>query len=80
MELKYKTNINCGSCVSKVQKNLDELVGVDNWKVDTNHPDKILTIKNTKVDKKALVDIVSTLGYSIVPLKISILDKIKTLI
>ena len=42
--LKFKTNINCGGCVAAVTTVLDKLTGVKKWQVDTNKPDKILTI------------------------------------
>jgi copper chaperone len=50
-ELKFKTNINCGGCVAKVTPALNEAVGEGHWKVDTNHPDKILTVDGAEVKK-----------------------------
>lgn len=44
--LKFKTNINCGGCVSKVTPFLNNQEGVESWEVDTVNPDKILTIKS----------------------------------
>lgn len=35
-ELKFKTNINCGSCIKSVKPFLDEAVGENNWSVDTD--------------------------------------------
>lgn len=55
-KLKFKTNINCSGCVAKVTNQLNETVGEGNWNVDTNNPDKPLTVTNT--DKTA--DQVST--------------------
>jgi copper chaperone len=52
-ELKFKTNINCGSCIAKVTPALNESVGEGAWDVNTNHPDKILTVKGTE-EKKVL--------------------------
>ncbi len=54
--LKFKTNINCGGCVSKVTPFLNNQEGVESWEVDAVNPDKILTIKSdgaTKEDVKA---------------------------
>lgn len=39
-ELKFKTNINCDSCIKSVKPFLDEVVGEDNWKVDTSDEKK----------------------------------------
>ena len=40
----FKTNINCGNCVAKVTPFLNELEGLETWKVDTANPDKLLTV------------------------------------
>ncbi|RZK81935.1 MAG: hypothetical protein EOO92_03550 [Pedobacter sp.] len=42
--LKFKTNIKCSGCIEKVTPFLDSLTGVDNWKVDTQNPDKVLSV------------------------------------
>ena len=44
--LKFKTNINCGGCVSKVTPFLNKQEGIESWEVDTANPDKILTIES----------------------------------
>ena len=36
------TNINCGNCLKSVKPALDELLG-NNWSVDTENPQKVLT-------------------------------------
>jgi copper chaperone CopZ len=46
MEALLKTNLSCSNCVSKVQPALDEALGAQNWKVDLQHPDRILLLKN----------------------------------
>ena len=54
--LKFKTNINCGGCVSQVTPFLNKQEGVEIWEVDTSNPDKILTIESdgaTEEDVKA---------------------------
>ncbi|WP_340156074.1 heavy-metal-associated domain-containing protein [uncultured Winogradskyella sp.] len=54
--LKFKTNINCGGCVSKVTPFLNKQEGVESWEVDTANADKILTIESngaTEEDVKA---------------------------
>jgi copper chaperone len=43
--LKFKTNIKCGGCIATVTPHLDALQGVEQWEVDTNGADKVLTIK-----------------------------------
>lgn len=54
--LKFKTNINCGGCVSKVTPFLNKQEGIDSWEVDTANPDKILIVNSkgaTEEDVKA---------------------------
>lgn len=41
---KFKTNINCGSCIKSVTPYLNEVDEVDTWRVDTENPEKILEV------------------------------------
>lgn len=43
--IKFKTNIKCGICLTTVTPFLDESVGAGNWQVDTQNPDKVLTVQ-----------------------------------
>ncbi len=43
-ELKFKTNIKCTGCLAKVAPVLNEAVGINNWEVDLEAPNKTLTI------------------------------------
>lgn len=45
--IKFKTNIKCGGCIATVTPHLNALTAVDQWEVDTNVADKILTVKVT---------------------------------
>ena len=63
--VKYKTNINCGSCIKSVTPFLNELDNVDEWKVDTDNPDKILTVELDDEDSDAVVEAVKSAGYKI---------------
>ena len=40
----FKTNIKCGGCIAAVTPFLNEAVGEGHWQVDTQNPDKILTV------------------------------------
>ena len=55
--LKFKTNIKCEGCLSKIKPLLDEVVGTDNWEVDLRDAQKILTI----VGSSAASDVVSSM-------------------
>lgn len=62
--LKFKTTIKCGGCIATVTPVLDALKGVEKWDVDTNNPDKILTV--TTVPGLSAAEVIAALktkGY-----------------
>ena len=61
----FKTNINCGSCIKSVTPFLNELDNVDTWKVDTENPDKILSVELDDENISSVVDAVKKAGYNI---------------
>ncbi len=63
--LKFKTNISCGGCVATVGPYLDASESVHHWSVDTNSPDKILTVQLTAGDSATVKDLVAKSGYEI---------------
>ncbi|MFN7118441.1 MAG: heavy-metal-associated domain-containing protein [Saprospiraceae bacterium] len=65
MELKFKTNINCGNCVRTVTGFLNEVKGIEKWEVDTNNPDKILTVEGDEVTVEEVVAAVEEAGFDI---------------
>lgn len=62
--LKFKTNINCGGCIRSVTGFIEEVPGIDHWEVDTENPDKILTVKGN-VTPEAIVEAVEDAGFDI---------------
>lgn len=62
-ELKFKTTLNCGGCVSKVQADFDNNEGIADWQVDTDNPDKILTINSNGISEKEVVEIINKKGF-----------------
>lgn len=63
--LKFKTNLNCENCVSKVKNALDQAQGIDQWSVDTLHPDKILTVNTIGISIEEIIKLVRTKGFKI---------------
>lgn len=59
--LKFKTNIKCSACVAKVTPYLNESVGAENWKVDTNSPEKTLTV--VEGDEAQVKEALERAGY-----------------
>ena len=49
--VKFNTNIKCAGCIAKVTPFLNQVEEIEDWRVDTNNPDKILTI-NTNGEVK----------------------------
>lgn len=68
MQYTFKSNINCGACVSKVSNALNDMFGENAWKVDTTVKDKPLTIESEDLDFKQLEAKLQELGYKIQPL------------
>lgn len=64
-ELKFKTNLNCGGCVSKVQSDLDSAEGICHWNVDTDNKDKILTINSKGITTEEVESIIQSKGFKI---------------
>lgn len=62
--LKFKTNINCGSCISKVAPRLDEADGISKWEVNTAHQDKILSVHSDWISEGEIIKMVRKSGFS----------------
>ena len=61
--MKFKTNINCGACVAKVTPVLNDNDQIENWKVDTENPEKILTVSGQDIDEEELIHSLKKVGY-----------------
>ncbi len=64
MELKFKTNINCGGCIAAVSPKLNQIEGL-NWQVDTQNPEKILTTESSKNLEIEIIQAVKSAGFNI---------------
>ncbi|MCZ2356741.1 MAG: heavy-metal-associated domain-containing protein [Bacteroidia bacterium] len=64
-EFRFKTNINCGGCVSSVKPHLDGAKGIFEWKVDTTAKEKILTVKTSELTQEQIMEIVQKAGFKI---------------
>lgn len=61
--LKFKTTIKCGGCISTVTPFLNKIDGISSWSVDTNSPDKILTVETETVSPEEITNTLKTAGY-----------------
>jgi copper chaperone CopZ len=53
----------CGSCIAKVTPVLNETFGENNWKVDTQNPNKILTVSTDDTNENDIIKAVEKAGY-----------------
>lgn len=62
--LKFKTNIKCGGCIAAVTPHLNKLSTIEKWEVDTQNPDKILTVEGKQgIDTDQIIDTLEAAGY-----------------
>lgn len=60
---RFKTNINCESCIRAVTPHLNKLEGVSEWQVDTDNPDKILEVRSESVNAEEIQTTVEKAGF-----------------
>ena len=63
--VRFKTTINCGSCIKAVTPTLNREIGAGNWQVDTASPDKILTVNAPNITASQVVQAVEVAGFEI---------------
>lgn len=61
--VQFKTNIKCSGCIATVTPVLNSLAGPDNWEVDLQSPDKILTVSKENLDKSEIRVAIEKAGY-----------------
>ena len=62
--IKFKTTIKCSGCVATVTPGLNEAVGPNNWQVDLQSPDKVLTVTTNDTNKeKDVIKKLQDAGY-----------------
>jgi copper chaperone len=70
--IQFKTNINCGSCIKSVTPFLNALDEVETWHVNTESPEKVLTVEtDLSADDMAqeVIATVSAAGFKIERIK-----------
>ena len=61
--LKFKTTIKCGGCIATVTPFLNKIEGISTWSVDTNSPEKILTVETEIVSPEDISSMLKSAGY-----------------
>ncbi len=64
----FKTTINCSNCIRAVSGFLNEVEDIEHWEVDTDHPDKILSVKGD-ANLEVIVEAVEEAGFVIQPIE-----------
>ena len=64
--LQFKTNINCGGCIAKVTPFLNQVEEIEDWRVDTANPDKILTINGEELSSEIVLETIEKAGFTAV--------------
>lgn len=64
-EVRFKTTIQCNSCLSKVTPKLNEFLEEQSWSVDLESDDRILTVNDDNVSVDAVVSAVKSVGFQI---------------
>lgn len=62
--LQFKTNINCGGCIAKVTPFLNQVEEIEDWRVDTTNPDKILTINGEELSSELILETIEKAGFT----------------
>lgn len=62
-QYQFKTNINCGGCVAKVTPVLNNNPEVQQWQVDTNNPNKVLTVQSETLQEEDIKALVQKAGF-----------------
>lgn len=63
--IKFKTNINCESCIKSVTPFLNEVDNIDLWRVDTENPNKILEVELEDEDYSGVIKAVKKAGFDV---------------
>ena len=62
-KLQFKTNIQCGNCLSKVSPKLNEQSGIHTWQVDLQDPDRTLTVETDALNPEDIQKVVLKAGF-----------------
>lgn len=68
-ELLFKTNIKCNGCIAKVTPFLDGEKQIDEWKVDLESPERILSVKSETLSSESVIELLKKAGYTAVEVK-----------
>lgn len=62
--LKFKTNINCSGCLSKVTPFLNEEKDIQKWEVNLESENRVLTVETSKLNAEEVKNTVQKAGFN----------------
>jgi hypothetical protein len=62
---RYKTNLHCGSCVATLRPVMDGAVGPGAWEVETDSPDKVLSVAEERAGPEKVRELVRQAGFQV---------------
>ena len=63
--LKFKSNINCTGCLSKVTPVLNDEKDIEKWGVDLESDDRVLTVETSNLDAEKIKQTVQKAGFKL---------------
>ena len=63
--VRFKTNMKCSGCIETVTPFLNDVEQIKKWEVDTNSPDKILTVEFDGTNEEVIIAKVQQAGFKI---------------
>jgi len=60
---KFKTNINCNNCLNSVTPFLNQEMDIEEWQVDLEHPDRILSASLEEDDASLVISAIEKAGF-----------------
>ncbi len=63
IEKKFKTNINCNNCLNSVTPFLNQEMDIEEWQVDLEHPDRVLSASLEEDEPNLVIDAIEKAGF-----------------
>ena len=63
--IQFKTNIKCDGCIATVTPFLNDEKTIEKWEVNTNIPERILTVETNENSAEKIITAVQKAGFKI---------------
>ena len=65
MERKFKTSAKCAGCVKAIGEKLNQELSADQWTIDLNSADRVLTVSTEEPSDARIEEPVKSAGFKI---------------